>query len=61
MHICIHVVPVVEREVDMWATGVVCYELCTLNMPFHAASLLDIFVQVVCTKHNWETENYHVM
>lgn len=43
-----------DYKVDMWATGVVCYELCTLNMPFHAASLLDIFVQVTEAEPDWD-------
>lgn len=39
--------------VDMWALGCICYELCTLSLPFMATSLLDLVFQVVETEPDW--------
>ena len=33
-------------KTDMWALGCIFYELCTLKLPFHASSLLDLAYQV---------------
>lgn len=42
-----------DYHVDMWALGCICFELCTLNMPFPATSLLQLAVQVMETDPMW--------
>lgn len=42
-----------DYHVDMWALGCVCFELCTLRLPFIAKSLLDLVQQVVGTEPEW--------
>merc|ERR1719160_816082 len=42
-----------DYHVDMWALGCVCYELCTLRLPFVCKSLLDLVHLVVETEPNW--------
>lgn len=43
-----------DFHVDMWALGCVCYELCTLRMPFPASSLLELAVQVMDSEPRWD-------
>mmetsp|Transcript_75404 Transcript_75404/g.121720 ORF Transcript_75404/g.121720 Transcript_75404/m.121720 type:complete len:458 (-) Transcript_75404:103-1476(-) len=42
-----------DYHVDMWALGCICFELCTLSMPFPASSLLQLAVQVMETEPAW--------
>jgi len=42
-----------DYHVDMWALGCVCYELCTLRLPFVTKSLLDLVHLVVQTEPDW--------
>jgi NIMA (never in mitosis gene a)-related kinase len=43
-----------DYKSDMWAVGVICYELATLQMPFPATTFLDLFVQVTETEPDWD-------
>lgn len=36
-----------DFHVDMWALGCICFELCSLDLPFAAASLLQLAMQVM--------------
>jgi len=38
---------------DLWALGCVCFELCTLKLPFQAASPLDLALQVIENEPDW--------
>lgn len=40
-------------HVDLWALGCVCFELCTLKLPFQAASPLDLAFQVIENEPDW--------
>lgn len=42
-----------DYHVDMWALGCVCYELCTLHLPFVSKSLLELVHLVVETEPDW--------
>lgn len=42
-----------DYHVDMWALGCICFELCTLNMPFTASSLLELAMQVMQEDPAW--------
>lgn len=41
-------------HVDMWAVGCICFELCTLRLPFVANSLLGLVYEVVNSEPNWD-------
>lgn len=43
-----------DYHVDMWALGVVCFELCSLRLPFSAGSLLELACQVIVAEPAWE-------
>mmetsp|Transcript_32567 Transcript_32567/g.107403 ORF Transcript_32567/g.107403 Transcript_32567/m.107403 type:complete len:366 (-) Transcript_32567:73-1170(-) len=43
-----------DFHADMWAVGCICYELCTLEMPFQAANLIQLFAQVTDMEPDWE-------
>lgn len=47
-----------DYQADMWACGVICYELCTLDMPFKGTSLIDLMVQVVESEPNWGNDKW---
>jgi len=38
---------------DMWALGCVCFQLCTLSVPFEAGSLLDLALRIVEGEPVW--------
>lgn len=40
-------------HVDMWALGIVCFELCTLRLPFLSRSLLGLVNEVVGSEPDW--------
>mmetsp|Transcript_60293 Transcript_60293/g.111832 ORF Transcript_60293/g.111832 Transcript_60293/m.111832 type:complete len:317 (+) Transcript_60293:77-1027(+) len=42
-----------DYHVDMWALGCICYELCTLDLPFEATSLYDLANKVVQAEPDW--------
>mmetsp|Transcript_9234 Transcript_9234/g.20614 ORF Transcript_9234/g.20614 Transcript_9234/m.20614 type:complete len:310 (+) Transcript_9234:146-1075(+) len=42
-----------DYHVDMWALGCICYELCTLDLPFEATSLLDLVNKVIDGEPDW--------
>lgn len=42
-----------DYHVDVWAFGCICYELCTLHLPFVAKSLLDLVYTVVEANPDW--------
>jgi NIMA (never in mitosis gene a)-related kinase len=37
---------------DVWALGVILYELCTLKKPFAADNLLGLVFKIVSDKHD---------
>lgn len=43
-----------DFHVDMWALGCICFELCSLDLPFAAASLLQLAMQVMDSEPAWE-------
>mmetsp|Transcript_44868 Transcript_44868/g.116231 ORF Transcript_44868/g.116231 Transcript_44868/m.116231 type:complete len:389 (+) Transcript_44868:71-1237(+) len=43
-----------DFHADMWAMGVICYELCMLRVPFPASSLLELFAQVTEMEPDWD-------
>lgn len=43
-----------DFHVDMWALGCICFELCSLDLPFSAASLLQLAMQVMNSEPAWE-------
>jgi len=45
------------HHVDLWALGCVCFELCTLKLPFQAASPLDLALQVIENEPDWSLWN----
>jgi len=42
-----------DYHVDMWALGCICFELCTLSLPFSAGSLFDLVMLVVNKDPDW--------
>jgi len=42
-----------DYHVDMWALGCICFELCTLRLPFVANSLLELACQVMEAEPHW--------
>eukprot|EP00418_Pyrodinium_bahamense_P052353 CAMPEP_0179164670 /NCGR_PEP_ID=MMETSP0796-20121207/80840_1 /TAXON_ID=73915 /ORGANISM="Pyrodinium bahamense, Strain pbaha01" /LENGTH=456 /DNA_ID=CAMNT_0020867169 /DNA_START=46 /DNA_END=1414 /DNA_ORIENTATION=+ len=42
-----------DYHVDMWALGCICFELCTLNLPFTARSLFELACQVMEQSPAW--------
>lgn len=42
-----------DFHVDMWAMGCICFELCTLQLPFAARSLVDLACQVMESEPAW--------
>lgn len=40
-------------HVDMWALGCICFELCTLNLPFSARSLVELAQKVIQAEPAW--------
>ncbi|CAJ1449499.1 unnamed protein product, partial [Effrenium voratum] len=42
-----------DFHVDMWALGCICFELCSLDLPFAAASLLQLAMQVMDAEPAW--------
>lgn len=42
-----------DYHVDMWALGCISFELCTLQLPFSAKSLLDLACQVMEAAPSW--------
>ncbi|CAK9059827.1 Serine/threonine-protein kinase Nek5 (Never in mitosis A-related kinase 5) (NimA-related protein kinase 5) [Durusdinium trenchii] len=42
-----------DFHVDMWALGCICFELCSLDLPFAAASLLQLAMQVMDSEPAW--------
>jgi len=42
-----------DYHVDMWALGCICYELCTLRLPFAARSLLELACAVMEGEPDW--------
>mmetsp|Transcript_43811 Transcript_43811/g.126560 ORF Transcript_43811/g.126560 Transcript_43811/m.126560 type:complete len:376 (+) Transcript_43811:113-1240(+) len=42
-----------DYHVDMWALGCICFELCTLKLPFAANSLLELACQVMEADPAW--------
>mmetsp|Transcript_1666 Transcript_1666/g.5350 ORF Transcript_1666/g.5350 Transcript_1666/m.5350 type:complete len:446 (+) Transcript_1666:108-1445(+) len=43
-----------DYHVDMWALGCICFELCTLNLPFTARSLFELACQVMEQSPAWQ-------
>lgn len=43
-----------DYHVDMWALGCICFELCTLNLPFGARSLFELACQVMEQSPAWQ-------
>lgn len=43
-----------DFHVDMWALGCICFELCSLDLPFAAASLLQLAMQVMDSEPAWD-------
>lgn len=41
-------------HVDMWALGCICFELCTLNLPFTARSLFELATQIMEQSPAWQ-------
>jgi len=42
-----------DYHVDMWAIGCICFELCTLQLPFVAQSLLDLACKIMEQHPAW--------
>lgn len=42
-----------DYHVDMWALGCICFELCTLQLPFVAQSLLDLACKIMEQHPAW--------
>jgi len=43
-----------DFHVDMWALGCICFELCSLDLPFAATSLLQLAMQVMEAEPAWQ-------
>eukprot|EP00490_Sorites_sp_Unknown_P026191 CAMPEP_0114643902 /NCGR_PEP_ID=MMETSP0191-20121206/3663_1 /TAXON_ID=126664 /ORGANISM="Sorites sp." /LENGTH=341 /DNA_ID=CAMNT_0001856291 /DNA_START=263 /DNA_END=1288 /DNA_ORIENTATION=+ len=43
-----------DFHVDMWALGCICFELCSLDLPFAAASLLQLAMKVMDSEPAWD-------
>lgn len=48
-----------DYHVDMWALGCICFELCTLNLPFTANSLVGLACKVMESEPEWERWGEH--
>jgi len=42
-----------DYHVDMWALGCICFELCTLHLPFVSQSLLDLACKIMEQHPAW--------
>lgn len=42
-----------DQHVDMWALGCICFELCTLRLPFSSGSLVDLACQIMEAEPQW--------
>eukprot|EP00401_Gymnodinium_catenatum_P014762 CAMPEP_0117582286 /NCGR_PEP_ID=MMETSP0784-20121206/66345_1 /TAXON_ID=39447 /ORGANISM="" /LENGTH=483 /DNA_ID=CAMNT_0005382785 /DNA_START=26 /DNA_END=1477 /DNA_ORIENTATION=- len=42
-----------ERHADMWAIGTICFQLCSLRLPFLGRSLLDQAMLVMDAQPDW--------
>ena len=47
-----------KRKVDIWALGVILYELTTLRLPFLGSDLVELFVTIMNGKYPPLPETY---